>query len=113
MLIGENEILIIDWSGVGSDCIALAQAYLLSQRLGSKPRNIYVVSLITNPLNEDRRINFIRRLSGESDFIICQQDLSERFAILTHGEDLNPVPEPEQKFDPLLDIESLPEIAID
>lgn len=109
----ENEIIVIDWSGIESDRIAVAQAYLLSQRLSLKPRNISVVSLIANPLNEDRRINFVRKLFEKNDFIICQQDLSERFAILTRGEDLNPVPEPEPKLDPLLDIESIPEIAID
>ncbi|MDJ0594781.1 MAG: hypothetical protein QNJ72_33195 [Pleurocapsa sp. MO_226.B13] len=109
----ENEIIIIDWSGIESDCIAIAQAYLLSQRLSSIPRNISVVSLIANPLNEDMRINFIRRLFGDNDFQICQQELSERLALLVRGEDLNPVSEPESKFDPLLDIESIPEIAID
>lgn len=109
----ENEIIIIDWSGIESDCIAVAQAYLLSQRLSLKPRNISVVSLIANPLNEDRRINFVRRLFGENDFQICQQELSERLVMLACGEDFNPVSEPESKFDPLLDIESIPEIAID
>ncbi|WP_036489030.1 hypothetical protein [Myxosarcina sp. GI1] len=109
----ENEIIVIDWSGIKSDRIAVAQAYLLSQRLGLKPRNIAVVSLIANPLNEDRRINFIRRLFEDNDFYICQQELNQRLIILTRGEDLNPVPEPEPKFDPLLDIESIPEIAID
>ena len=109
----ENKILILDWSGMESDCLAIAQAYLLSQRLGLKPRNISVVSLIANPLNEDRRINFIRRLFGEDDFMICQQELSERLVLLVRGEDLDPVPESEPKFDPLLDIESIPEIAID
>lgn len=109
----ENEILILDWSGMESDRIAVAQTYLLSQRLCLKPRNISVVSLIANPLNEDRRINFVRRLFGENDFIICQQDLSERFAVLTRGEDLDPVPEPEPKLDPFLDIENISEIAID
>ena len=109
----ENEILIIDWSGMESDCIAIAQAYLLSQRLGLKPRNISVVSLIANPLNEDRRIDFIRRLFGENDFMICQQELSERLVLLVRGEDLDPVPEPEPILDPFLDIESIPEIAID
>lgn len=107
----ENEIIILDWSGIESDCIALAQAYILSQRLNSRLRNISVVSLIANPLNEDRRINFIRRLFGENDFIICQQELSERLVLLARGEDLDPVPEP--KLDPFLDIESIPEIAID
>lgn len=110
----ENEILIIDWSGIASDRIALAQAYLLSQRLGFQPRNISVVSLIANPLNEDRRINFIRRLFGENDFGICQQELSERLVLLVRGEDLDPVSEPEpNELDILLDIESIPEIAID
>lgn len=109
----ENEIIVIDWSGIESDRIAVAQAYLLSQRLSLKPRNISVVSLIANPLNEDRRINFIRRLFEENDLYICQQELNERLVILTRGEDLNPVPEPEPKFNPLLDIESIPEIAID
>ena len=109
----ENEILIIDWSGMESDCIAIAQAYLLSQRLGLKPRNISVVSLIANPLNEDRRIDFIRRLFGENDFMICQQELSERLVLLVRGEDLDPVPEPEPILDPFLDIKSIPEIAID
>ena len=64
----ENEIIVIDWSGIESDCIALAQVYILSQRLNSRPRNISVVSLIANPLNEDRRINFIRRLFEDNDF---------------------------------------------
>lgn len=109
----ENEIIVIDWSGIESDCIALAQVYILSQRLNSRPRNISVVSLIANPLNEDRRINFIRRLFEDNDFYICQQELSERLVLLASGEDLNPLPEPEPKFNPLLDIESIPEIAID
>ena len=109
----ENEIIILDWSGMESDRIAVAQVYLLSQRLGLKPRNISVVSLIANPLNEDRRINFIRRLFEDNDFIICQQELSERLVLLARGEDLDPVPEPEPKLDPFLDIESIPEIAID
>ena len=109
----ENEIIVIDWSGIKSDCIAIAQAYLLSQRLSSRPRNISVVSLIANPLNEDRRINFIRRLFEDNDFYICQQELSERLVLLVRGEDLDPVPESEPKFDPLLDIDSIPEIAID
>ena len=73
----ENEILIIDWSGMQGDRIALAKAYLLSQRLGSEPKNISVVSLMANPLNEDRRINFVRRLFGDNDFYICQQELSD------------------------------------
>ena len=109
----ENEILILDWSGMESDCLAIAQAYLLSQRLGLEPRNISVVSLIANPLNEDRRINFIRRLFEDNDFIICQQELNERLVMLIRGEDLDPDPEPEPKLDPFLDIESIPEIAID
>ncbi len=109
----ENEILILDWSGMESDCLAIAQAYLLSQRLSLKPRNISVVSLIANPLNEDRRINFVRRLFGENDFMICQQELSERLVLLVRGEDLDPVPEPEPILDPFLDIKSIPEIAID
>ena len=109
----ENEILILDWSGMESDCLAIAQAYLLSQRLGLEPRNISVVSLIANPLNEDRRINFIRRLFEDNDFIICQQELNERLVMLIRGEDLDPVPEPEPILDPFLDIESIPEIAID
>ena len=110
----ENEVLIVDWSGMQGDRIALAQAYLLSLRLGFEPQNISVVSLIANPLNEDRRINFIRRLFGDNDFYICQQELSERLVRLARGEDLNPVPEPEPKeFNPLLNIESIPEVAID
>ena len=110
----ENEILIIDWSGMKSDAIAIAQAYLLSYRLGFEPRNVSVVSLIANPLNEDRRINFIRRLFGDNDFYICQQELEERFALLARGEDLNSVSEPEPKEpNHLLDIESIPEVVID
>ena len=126
----ENELLIIDWSGVEGDAIAIAQAYLLSQRLGFEPRNVSVISLIANPLNEDKRINqrsqqapspvggvicdFIRRLFRDNDFCICQQELEERLALLACGEDLNPVPEPEAK-EPnlLLDIESIPEVVID
>ena len=110
----ENELLIIDWSGVEGDAIAIAQAYLLSQRLGFEPRNVSVISLIANPLNEDRRINFIRRLFRDNDFCICQQELEERFALLACGEDLNSVSEPEAK-EPnlLLDIESIPEVVID
>ena len=109
----ENEILIIDWSGIESDRIAVAQAYLLSQRLGSQPQNVSVVSLIANPLNKDRRINFIRRLFGDNDFYICQQELNERLALLALGEDLNSVPEPELNELNLLDIESIPEVVID
>lgn len=110
----ENEVLIIDWSGMECDRIALAQAYLLSQRLGSQPQNISVVSLIANPLNEDRRINFVRRLFGNNDFQICQQELGERLVRLVRGEDLNLVSEPEpNELDILLDIESIPEVAID
>ena len=110
----ENELLIIDWLGVEGDAIAIAQAYLLSYRLGFEPRNISVISLIANPLNEDRRINFIRRLFGDNDFCICQQELEERLALLACGEDLNSVPELEAK-EPnlLLDIESIPEVVID
>ena len=110
----ENEVLIVDWSGIQGDRIAVAQAYLLSQRLGFEPQNISVVSLMTNPLNEDRRINFIRRLFGDNDFYICQQELNERLVRLVRGEDLNLVLEPEpNELDILLDIESIPEIAID
>ena len=110
----ENEILIIDWSGMQGDRIALAKAYLLSLRLGFEPQNISVVSLIANPLNEDRRINFIRRLFGDNDFYICQQDLSERLVRLVRGEDLNPEPEPQlEEFNIWLNIESIPEVAID
>ena len=110
----EDEILIIDWSGMECDRIAVAQAYLLSQRLSFEPQNISVVSLMTNPLNEDRRINFIRRLFGDNDFYICQQELNERLVRLVRGEDLNLVLEPEpNELDILLDIESIPEIAID
>lgn len=110
----ENEILVIDWSGIDSDCLAVAQANLLSQRLGSEPRNISVVSLIANSLNEDRRINFIRRLFRDRDFCICQQELGERLIRLDRGEDLNSVPEPEPKEpNSLLNIESIPEVAID
>lgn len=142
----ENEILIIDWSGMQSDAtprrryaklhslgraqghpcglsvnahqdgdrLAVAQAYLLSQRLGSQPKNISVISLIANSLNEDRRINFIKRQFGDNDFYICQQELNERFVLLARGEDLNPVSEAELKEpNPLQDIESIPEIAID
>ena len=108
----ENEVLIVDWSGMQGDRIALAQAYLLSLRLGFEPQNISVVSLIANPLNEDRRINFIRRLFGDNDFYICQQELSERLVRLARGEDLNPEPEPKEP-NLLLDIESIPEVAID
>ena len=108
----ENEIVVIDWSGMQGDRIAVAQAYLLSQRLGSEPKNISVVSLIANPLNEDRRINFIRRLFGDNDFYICLQELSERLVRLARGEDLNPKPEPKEP-NLLLDIESIPEVAID
>ena len=110
----ENELLIIDWSGVEGDAIAIAQAYLLSHRLGFEPRNVSVISLIANPLNEDRRINFIRRLFGDNDFCICQQELEERLALLACGEDLNSVSEPDAK-EPnlLLDIESIPEVVID
>ena len=108
----ENEILIVDWSGIESDRIALAKAYLLSQRLGLEPKNISVVSLMANPLNEDRRINFVRRLFGDNDFYICQQELSERLVRLARGEDLNPEPEPKEP-NLLLDIESIPEVAID
>ena len=95
-----------------SNRIAVAQAYLLSQRLGSEPKNISIVSLIANPLNKDRRINFVRRLFGDNDFYICQQELSERLVRLARGEDLNPEPEPKE-LNPLLDIESIPEVAID
>ncbi|MBE9045581.1 hypothetical protein IQ255_14410 [Pleurocapsales cyanobacterium LEGE 10410] len=109
----ENEVSIVDWSGIESDRIAVALAYLLSQRLGSQPQNISVVSLIANPLNEDRRINFIRRLFGDNDFYICQQELNERLALLARGEDLNSVPEPELNELNLLDIESIPEVVID
>ena len=110
----ENEVLIIDWSGIDSDRLAVAQAYLLSQRLGFEPQNISVVSLIANPLNEDRRINFIRRLFGENNFQICQQELGERVVRLIRGEDLNPVSEPEpNELDLLLDIDSIPEVVID
>ena len=108
----ENKIVVIDWSGMQGDRIAVAQAYLLSQRLGFEPQNISVVSLMTNPLNEDRRINFIRRLFGDNDFVICQQELSERLVLLSRGEDLNPEPELNGP-DLLLDIESIPEVAID
>ena len=110
----EDEVLVIDWSGMKSDAIAIAQAYLLSYRLGFEPRNVSVVSLIANPLNEDRRINFIRRLFGDNDFCICQQELEERLALLARGEDLNSVSEPEPKEpNHLLDIESIPEVVID
>ena len=108
----ENEVLIVDWSGMQGDRIALAKAYLLSQRLGLEPKNISVVSLMANPLNEDRRINFVRRLFGDNDFYICQQELSERLVRLARGEDLNPEPEPKEP-NLLLDIESIPEVAID
>ena len=108
----ENEVLIVDWSGVKCDRIAVAQDYLLSQRLGSEPKNISIVSLIANPLNKDRRINFVRRLFGGNDFYICQQELSERLVRLARGEDLNPEPEPKEP-NPLLDIESIPEVVID
>lgn len=106
----ENEILTIDWSGIHSDRLALAQAYLLSQRLGLEPRHVSVVSLIANPLNEDRRINFVRRLFGNNDFYVCQQELSERLVLLVRGEDLNPDLTLE---DPLPDIDSIPEVVID
>ena len=108
----ENEILTVDWSGMQGDRIALAKAYLLSQRLGFEPQNISVVSLMANPLNEDRRINFIRRLFGDNDFYICQQEFSERLVRLARGEDLNPEPEPKEP-NLLLDIDSIPEVAID
>ena len=108
----ENEVLIVDWSGVKCDRIAVAQAYLLSQRLDSQPQNVSVVSLIANSLNKDRRINFVRRLFGSNDFYICQQELSERLVRLARGEDLNPEPEPKEP-NPLLDIESIPEVVID
>jgi hypothetical protein len=108
----ENEVLIVDWSGMQGNRIALAKAYLLSQRLGLEPKNISVVSLMPNPLNEDRRINFIRRLFGDNDFYICLQELSERLVRLARGEDLNPEPEPKEP-NLLLDIESIPEVAID
>ena len=39
----ENEIIIIDWSGIDSDRFAVAQAYLLSQRLGFQANNISVI----------------------------------------------------------------------
>ncbi|NJL51142.1 MAG: hypothetical protein HC930_01080 [Hydrococcus sp. SU_1_0] len=108
----ENEVLIIDWSGMKCDRLAVAQAYLLSQRLGFEPRNISVVSLIANPLNEDRRINFVRRLFGDNDFQICQQELGDRLVRLVSGEDLNPEPEPNE-LNLLLDIENIPEVVID
>ncbi|MBE9048212.1 hypothetical protein IQ255_28135 [Pleurocapsales cyanobacterium LEGE 10410] len=108
----ENEVLTVDWSGIQGDRIAVAQAYLLSQRLNSQPQDVSVVSLIANPLNKDRRINFIRRLFGDNDFYICQQELDERLVRLARGEDLNPKPEPKEP-NPLLDIESIPEVAID
>ena len=108
----ESEILIIDWSGIDSDRIAVAQAYLLSQRLCSEPKNISVVSLMTNALNKDRRINFVRRLFGDNDFYICQQELSERLVRLVSGKDLNTEPEPKEP-NPLLDIENIPEVVID
>lgn len=108
----ENEVLIVDWSGIQGDRIAVAQAYLLSQRLGFEPQNISVVSLMTNPLNEDRRINFIRRLFGDNDFYICQQELGERLVRLARGEDFFPEPEPKEP-NLLPDIESIPEVAID
>ena len=82
--------------------------------MGFEPRNVSVISLIANPLNEDRRINFIRRLFGDNDFCICQQELEERLALLARGEDLNSVSEPEAKeLNFLLDIESIPEVVID
>ena len=108
----EDEILIIDWSGMECDRIAVAQAYLLSQRLNFQPQNVSVVSLIANSLNEDRRINFVRRLFGNNDFYICQQELSERLVRLARREDLNPEPEPNEP-DLLLNIESIPEVVID
>ena len=108
----ENEILVIDWSGMQSDRTAVAQAYLLSQRLNFQPQNVSVVSLIANSLNEDRRINFVRRLFGNNDFYICQQELSERLVRLARREDLNPEPEPNEP-DLLLNIESIPEVVID
>ena len=108
----ENEILIIDWSGIESDRLSVAQAYLLSQRLGFQPRNVSVVSLITNLLNEDRRINFVRRQFGNNDFYICQQELNERLVLLSRGEDLNQESKPKEP-NPLLDIESIPEVVID
>jgi len=95
-----------------SDRTAVAQAYLLSQRLNFQPQNVSVVSLIANSLNEDRRINFVRRLFGNNDFYICQQELSERLVRLARREDLNPEPEPNEP-DLLLNIESIPEVVID
>ena len=108
----ENEILIINWSGVKCDRLSVAQAYFLSQRLGFQPQNVSIVSLIANPLNEDRRINFVRRRFGDNDFYICQQELNERLVLLSRGEDLNQESKPKEP-NPLLDIESIPEVTID
>ena len=44
----------------------------------------------------------------------CSSELSDRPVMLVRGEDLNSVSEPEAKEpNPLLDIESIPEVVID
>ncbi|MGL6337604.1 MAG: hypothetical protein ACRC80_00505 [Waterburya sp.] len=112
----DNQVKIIDWSGIEANPLVVAKAYLLAQRLDISPNNISIVSLIINPLTSDRRINFVKKTLSQDLFMVCEQDLNQRLSLIVDGVDLHQVQAPvlaTVENSQLVDIESIPEVVLE
>ncbi len=113
MISTEQEVRVVDWSGIEINPIAIAQTYLLCQKLDLAPDRVSIISLASNDLKSDLRIKFVRNRVGDNDFVICEQELRERLELYKEGKDLRLVLQPEPEANPLLDLDRMPEVVID
>lgn len=111
----DKQLKIINWSGIEASPLTQAGAYLLTKKFDLIPNNVSVVSLIANSLESDRRIKFARRTLTKSDFCYCEQDLCQRLSLYESGIDLRQIDRPitEDDNSSALDIENIPEVALD
>ncbi len=111
----DKQLKIINWSGIESSPLTLARAYLLTKKLNLSSNDVSVVSLIANSLKNGSRIKFARRTFTESDFCYCDRDLRQRLSLYDSGIDLNQLQQPITEDDNslALDIENMPEVALD
>ena len=136
----DKQLKIIDWSGIEASPLTLAGAYLLTKKFDLIPNHVSVVSLIANSLDSDatprrrktqgnpkglashrahqesdRRIKFARRTLRKSDFCYREQDLCQRLSLYQSGSDLRQIDRPITEDDNslALDIENIPEVALD
>lgn len=110
----KNEVRVIDWSGKANNPYAISQAYLLLQQLSLRVEDVSVVSLINNDLGSNLNIKFVRQYLSTNDLVICEQDLSDRFAAWTlRNEAKENRPDPETALSATLaEIDSFPEVSI-